>query len=112
MTEPSRQPNERPLSCKRVTFALGQEAQDQSDRLARILSTHVAGGVSRSAVVRGLLQLAESAALRSGDPIVGAVLSTSQSPKSGLLPGVEPPDEEFGKLWAIFREAIFAATAN
>jgi hypothetical protein len=112
MTEPRRQPSERPLSCKRVTFALGQDAQDQSDRLARILSTYVDGGVSRSAVVRGLLQLAESAALRSGDPIVGAVLNTSQAPKFGFLPEVEPADAEFGKLWAIFREAIFAATAT
>jgi hypothetical protein len=71
--------NARPESSKRVTFALGSKGQEQADRLARILSNYRKGGVSQSALVRALLQIAESAALQSGDPVAKLVFGETQS---------------------------------
>lgn len=75
---PNFEKNQRPASSKRVTFALGAEGQEQADRLARILSIGRKGGVSQSSVVRGLLQLAEAAALESGDPVAHAVFDVAE----------------------------------
>ena len=45
-----------------------------AERLSRALSPHVPGGVSQSALVRSLLEMAYTAALRSGDPSARMVL--------------------------------------
>ena len=100
---PNFERNQRPATSKRVTFALGAEGQEQADRLARILSAGRKGGVSQSAVVRGLLQLAESAALESGDPVAQAVFrSAGTKPKTGSA------NPESVKIWAAIRDRILA----
>lgn len=104
---PSRGPNfeknQRPASSKRVTFALGAEGQEQADRLARILSVGRKGGVSQSAVVRGLLQLAEAAALESGDPVAQAVLRSAGATPAHKSGKANP---ESVKLWNAIRDTI------
>jgi hypothetical protein len=100
---PNFEKNQRPATSKRVTFALGAEGQEQADRLARILSVGRKGGVSQSAVVRGLLHLAETAAIESGDPVAQAVLkSAGASParKSGKA------NPESVKIWIAIRDKI------
>lgn len=82
-----------------MTFALGQEAQDQVDRLARVLSMYRKGGVSQSAVVRGLVQLAESVALQSGDPAVKPVFGSA-------IPVPGKPDPEATRMWEKIRAQI------
>ena len=98
--------NQRPVTSTRATFALGQEALEQADRLARIASNHKAGGVSRSAVLRGLLKFAEDAALKSGDNAVAGVMANSRIPDSGKLPRIEDTKPEFAKLWQRIRADI------
>lgn len=104
---PSRGPNfeknQRPASSKRVTFALGLRGQEQADRLARILSAGRKGGVSQSAIVRGLLQLAEAAALESGDPVAQAVIK-SEGPAPSRRTGKANPDSV--KIWNAIRATI------
>ena len=101
---PNYEKNQRPSSSKRVTFALGADGQDQADRLARILSVGRKGGVSQSAVVRGLLQLAESAALESGDPVAQAVFKSEGSAPARRTSIANP---ESGKIWNAIRATIF-----
>ena len=100
---PNFEKNQRPASSKRVTFALGAEGQEQADRLARILSVGRKGGVSQSAVVRGLLQLAEAAALESGDPVAQAVLKSA-----GAAPAHQVRQSQPGvvKIWNAIRDTI------
>ncbi len=93
--------NWRPLSSKRVTFALGQPGKDQADRLARALSSYCKGGVSQSAVVRGLLKIAERAALDSGDPAVAPVFTGPDTPRVS-----SNPNPEAVKLWEMIRSEI------
>ena len=100
---PNYEKNQRPASSKRVTFALGAEGQDQADRLARILSVGRKGGVSQSAVVRGLLQLAESAALESGDPVAQAVFKSEGSAPAHRTGKANP---ESVKIWNAIRATI------
>ena len=98
--------NLRPTTSTRGTFALGLEALEQADRLARIAASHK-GGVSRSAVLRGLLKFAEAAALRSGDPSVAAVLANSALPDSGKLPSpAAAPDPAGAELWRLLLKEI------
>jgi hypothetical protein len=100
---PNFEKNQRPATSKRVTFALGSKGQEQADRLARILSADRKGGVSQSAVVRGLLQLAEAAAIESGDPVAQAVFKAA---------GGSPPrktgkaNPEAVKIWNAIRDKI------
>lgn len=96
--------NQRPASSKRVTFALGAEGQDQADRLARILSPGRKGGVSQSAVVRGLLQLAETAAIESGDVVAQAVFKATGTV---LLQKTNKANPEALKIWNAIRDKIF-----
>ncbi|MBC7980857.1 MAG: hypothetical protein H7Y36_09870 [Armatimonadetes bacterium] len=97
---PNYERNLRPPTSTRGTFALGREALERADRLARIASNHKEGGVSRSAVLRGLLRFGEAAALRSGDPSVAAVLANSKLPDSGKLPlPAAEPDAAAAELW-------------
>lgn len=98
---PNFERNQRPASSKRVTFALGAEGQEQADRLARILSAGRKGGVSQSAVVRGLLQLAESAALESGDPVAQAVFKSA-----GTIPKPGEENPESARIWHAIRDRI------
>jgi hypothetical protein len=100
---PNYERNQRPSSSKRVTFALGAEGQDQADRLARILSVGRKGGVSQSAVVRGLLQMAEAAALESGDPVAEAVLKSA-----GVTPARQSgkANPESVRIWNAIRDTI------
>lgn len=98
---PNFERNQRPASSKRVTFALGAEGQEQADRLARILSAGRKGGVSQSAVVRGLLQLAESAALESGDPVAQAVFKSA-----GTKPKPAEENPESVRIWNAIRDRI------
>lgn len=100
---PNFEKNQRPASSKRVTFALGLEGQEQADRLARILSVGRKGGVSQSAVVRGLLQMAEAAALESGDPVSQEVLKSEGSNPSRRT-GKANPDSV--KIWNAIRATI------
>lgn len=95
--------NQRPASSKRVTFALGSKGQEQADRLARILSADRKGGVSQSAVVRGLLQLAESAAIESGDVVAQAVFKAAGNAPA-LKTGKANP--EAVKIWNTIRDRI------
>lgn len=95
---PNYEKNLRPPTSTRGTFALGLEALEQADRLARIAASYK-GGVSRSAVLRGLLKFGEAAALRSGDPSVAAVLANSKLPDSGILPSPAAPDLAAAELW-------------
>lgn len=100
---PNFEKNQRPASSKRVTFALGAEGQEQADRLARILSVGRKGGVSQSAVVRGLLQLAESAALESGDPVAQAVFESTGATPAGKSGKANP---ESVRIWNAIRDTI------
>jgi hypothetical protein len=104
---PSRGPNfeknQRPPSSKRVTFALGAEGQEQADRLARILSPSRKGGVSQSAVVRGLLQLAETAAIESGDVVAQAVFKAAGAAPAAKTGKNNP---EAVKIWNAIRDKI------
>lgn len=86
-----------------MTFALGAEGQEQADRLARILSVGRKGGVSQSAVVRGLLQLAEAAALESGDPVAQAVLGSAGATPARKSGKANP---ESVRIWNAIRDAI------
>lgn len=88
--------NRRPASCKRVTFALGAKAQEQSDRLARVLSIYRKGGVSQSALIRALLEFAETAALQSGDTTVKSVYDLSEEAPSPA----KKPNTESARIWA------------
>jgi hypothetical protein len=87
--------NRRPDSCKRVTFALGAKAQEQSDRLARVLSIYRKGGVSQSALIRTLLEFAETAALESGDATVKSVFDHSEGSPSPS----RKPNPESARIW-------------
>jgi hypothetical protein len=87
--------NRRPDSCKRVTFALGAKAQEQSDRLARVLSIYRKGGVSQSALIRTLLEFAETAALESGDASVKSVFEHSE----GAPTPAKKPTPESARIW-------------
>ncbi len=95
--------NQRPASSKRVTFALGVEGQEQADRLARILSPGRKGGVSQSAVVRGLLQLAETAAIESGDVVAQAVFEAAGTAPAHTTGKANP---EATKIWKAIRDRI------
>ncbi len=101
--------NRRPASSKRVTFALGTEGQEQADRLARILSIYRKGGVSQSAVVRGLLQFAESIALESGDPAVRPMFENPSSSGSVSSTEVGKPNAEATLIWERVRSKILDA---
>lgn len=103
---PKKIKHHRPPTSTRATFALGEDAIGQADRLARILSTFKPGGVSRSAVLRGLLQLAEDAALGSGDAVVAAVVAHDRPPESGKSPEPGTPGREQEKLWRTIKKAI------
>lgn len=94
--------NRRPDSCKRVTFALGAKAQEQSDRLSRVLSTYRKGGVSQSALIRALLEFAETAALESGDVTVKSVFEHSE----GAPTPAKKPNPESARIWASICSAI------
>lgn len=96
---PNYERNIRPPTSTRGTFALGLEALEQADRLARIASIHKEGGVSRSAVLRGLLKFGETAALCSGDNSVVAVLTNSKIPESGKLPVLGEPEPDSAEIW-------------
>jgi hypothetical protein len=100
--------NRRPGTSKRVTFALGQDAQDQADRLARVLSTYRKGGVSQSALIRGLLQFAETVALQSGDAAVRPVFEHATGAERPVLK-VTKPDPEAVRIWDRIR-AGFSGT--
>lgn len=98
--------NRRPPTSKRVTFALGEEGQEQADRIARILSTYKIGGVSQSAVVRGLLQLAESTALESGDPAVKPVFENLVAGGSATTRKIAKTNAEATRIWERIRAEI------
>lgn len=98
--------NQRPASSKRVTFALGVEGQEQADRIARILSVYKRRGVSQSAVVRGLLQFAETIALESGDPIAQPVMEASGSASSEKHNKIGKTKQESEKIWEYIRSVI------
>jgi len=98
--------NLRPPTSTRATFALGQEAIEKADRLARIASNFKVGGVSRSAVLRGLLKFAEDAALHSGDEIVAGVIAQNDVPNVGNLPVLGVPKPEYARIWKSIRKAI------
>lgn len=101
--------NLRPATSTRGTFALGLEALEQADRLARIASNYQAGGVSRSAVIRGLLKFAEEIALQSGDPAVATILAASPPPESGTLPKIGKSNPDQARLWQAIRTGILAS---
>lgn len=103
---PNFEKNRRPASSKRVTFALGVEGQEQADRISRVLSTYKKGGVSQSAVVRGLLQLAESIALESGDPAVKPVFENSAAAGSVPLRKIGKTNAEATLIWERIRSKI------
>lgn len=98
------QKNKRPDTSKRVTFALGVEGQEQADRIARVLSNYKKGGVSQSAVVRGLLRLAESIARESGDPLVKAVMQPSKD--DSPVESKKRTVKESAMIWKRIRTAI------
>jgi hypothetical protein len=98
--------NKRPASSKRVTYALGAEAQEQGDRIARILSVYQSRGVSQSAVVRGLLQFAESIALQSGDPVVKPVFKNSEISASAKTRKIVTNKKEAAMIWDHIRSVI------
>lgn len=64
---PKKAIQDRPPTSMRVNLSIGSDANDRLDRLCRALSTYQPGGVSRSAVIRGLLTLAESSGLMAKD---------------------------------------------
>lgn len=98
--------NKRPASSKRVTFALGAEAQEQADRIARILSIYKKRGVSQSAVVRGLLQFAESIALESGDPVVKPVFGITEHSTPAKPRRIGKTKQESAMIWEHIRSVI------
>jgi len=104
--------NRRPDTSKRVTFALGTRAQEQADRLARILSAHKKGGVSQSALIRALLEIAESAAIQGGDPVAGWMAGTSpeQDPDPRGSKRKEAVKDPFtARLWERIRSQILSS---
>jgi hypothetical protein len=94
--------NLRPASSKRVTYALGTRGQEQADRLARALSVYRKGGLSQSALVRTLLDFAESTALESGDAAVKSVYQNTE----GAPSPAKKPDPESARIWASICSAI------
>ncbi len=98
--------NCRPASSKRVTFALGAEGQEQADRISRVLSTYKKRGVSQSAVVRGLLQLAESIALESGDPAVKPVFENFVPGGLATPRKIGKTNTEAARIWERIRAEI------
>jgi len=98
--------NKRPASSKRVTYALGAEAQEQGDRIARILSVYQSRGVSQSAVVRGLLEFAESIALQSGDPVVKPVFKNSKISDLEKPRKITKNKKEAAMIWDHIRSVI------
>lgn len=103
---PNFQRNLRPPTSKRVTFALGKEAQEQADRIARILSTYKEGGVSRSAVIRGLLQFAETIALESGDKSAKSVFEHTNASGSASPLKLAKTNQDSAMLWMQLRTSI------
>jgi len=103
---PNFEKNRRPASSKRVTFALGAEGQEQADRISRILSSYKKGGVSQSAVVRGLLQLAESIALESGDPAARPVFENFVPNGSATPRKIAKTNAEAARIWERIRAEI------
>ena len=95
--------NQRPAASKRVTFALGVEGQEQAERLARILSNYRKGGVSQSAVVRGLLRMAEAIALESGDPLVKPVMQLAGTAPAKGQKKVGKSRAESAMIWECIR---------
>lgn len=93
--------NQRPPSSKRVTFALGTKGQGQADRLARVLSNYRKGGVSQSALIRILLDFAETTALESGD---AAVKSVYENAEGAPVPSRKPVSESVC-IWEVIRSA-------
>lgn len=105
---PNKKPrNERPETSMRVTLSLGKDAYERLDRLARALSTYKQGGVSRSAVLRGLLEFAEEAAL--AVPEQRLLLLNASVNNSVGIPGPDHrPFPEDVKLWYNLKEKIFS----
>ncbi len=94
--------NLRPPTSKRVTFALGTKGQEQADRLARVLSNYRKGGVSQSALIRILLDFAETAALESGD---AAVRSVYENAEGAPTPSKKPVSESV-RIWEAIRDNL------
>lgn len=95
---------DRPETSMRVTLSIGREANDRLDRLSRALSAYRAGGVSRSAVIRGLLAFAENSALCASDDIILMI----DRPPSGDYPKADILDLEPSTLWEALMRSIFA----
>jgi hypothetical protein len=85
---------------------LGTQAQDQADRLARVLSNYRKGGVSQSALIRALLEIAVTAAIRSGDPIAALIGTPLEDNRTSEKPGGETTDPFAAKLWGRIRTQV------
>ncbi|GAA5127209.1 hypothetical protein JIN84_08990 [Luteolibacter yonseiensis] len=116
--KPANSRNERPETSMRVTLSLGKDAYDRLDRLSRALSTYVPGGVSRSAVLRGLLEFAEEAALSVAETRLLMLNASINNPVGIPSPDFKPsadnrqPLVEEVKLWFDLKEKIFAQTKS
>jgi hypothetical protein len=91
---------ERPSSCKRVGFALGQDGQDRIRRITNALKIHSARDLSRSEVLRLILEIIEESGLRAGDVALRKSVEIQKS-TLGYPPNVypDPPDSFSAVLW-------------
>lgn len=100
---PKKAVQDRPDSSMRVTLSIGREANDRLDRISRALSTYRTGGVSRSAVIRGLLAIAEHSALCASDDRIQLI----DRPPNGDFPTADISDLDPATLWGCLMKSIF-----
>lgn len=97
----------RPSSCKRVGFALGQDGQDRMRRITNALKIHTAIDLSRSEVLRVILELVEESGLRAGDVVLRKSVEI-QTSTHGHPPTAypDPPDSFSLMLWSTITHRV------
>jgi hypothetical protein len=90
----------RPSSCKRVGFALGQDGQDRMRRITNALKIYTVSDLSRSEVLRVILEIIEESGLRAGDVVLRKSVEIQPSAPSNLPAAYpDPPDPFSVELW-------------
>lgn len=106
-SEKPQRTGKRPSSCKRVGFALGQDGQDRMRRITNALKIYTASDLSRSEVLRVILEIIEESGLRAGDVVLRKSVEIQPSAPSNL-PSADPdsPDPFSMELWQTLRYRV------
>lgn len=100
----------RPATSKRVGFALGQEGQDRIRRLTNAMRIYSPVDISRSEMMRIILEFVEETILRAGDEALrGAVQRETLPPNSPSLQFPESPDPVSLQVWLELRHRVSQA---